>query len=295
MTAERGVVGAALVPGMPHLLAGSVTTTGHRGAATTGRGGDAARSWKALAEGVREVGRRLAAAKPDVVLTLSTQWFTVLGHQVQMDPRPHGHHIDENWYAYPWGHVDYDLPMDTELAVAWADAIDDAGYQARRTHYDGFPIDIGTIVARRLADPDGRIPGAQVSCNLYAPPEAMGELAALGVEVAAAQGKRVAVVVVSGLSAGLIQRWITPDEDHMLTPEHDRWNRRILDLLVDGDADAVMAEREAWAAEATVDAQGRGLAFLHGAGVLGTPAELIEYGPIWGTGAAVLHWTGTER
>lgn len=273
------LVGAALVPGMPHLLAKD----------------SPAPSWKALAEGVREVGRRLSAAKPDAILTLSTQWFTVLGHQVQMHPRPTGHHVDENWYDYSFGHVDYDLPMDPELAGAWASEIERSGHQARRTHYEGFPIDIGTIVARRLADPGNTLPGAQVSCNLYAPPEMMGELAACGLRAAAAQDKRVAIVVVSGLSAGLIQRWISPSEDHVLEPEHDRWNRRMLDLLVDGQGAQAMALRPEWSSKAVADSQGRGLSFLAGTGVLDTPAELLEYGPIWGTGAAVLHWKGQTK
>ena len=273
------VVGAAFVPGMPHLLA---------------EGPGAATSWTELRDGVVEVGHRLAAAKPDAVLTLSTQWFTVLGHQVQMDPRPSGRHVDENWYDYDFGHISYDLPMDADLAGAWADEIDAAGFQARGTRYDGFPIDVGTIVARSLADPDSGTPGAQVSCNLYAPPEVMGQLAACGVRAAAAQGKRVAVVVVSALSAGLIQEWIAPTEDRVLSAEHDRWNRRILDLLVAGNGAEAMNLREEFAREAVADSQGRGLAFLAGAGVLDTPADLLAYGPIWGTGGAVLYWDTTS-
>ncbi|MEE8600683.1 2-amino-5-chlorophenol 1,6-dioxygenase subunit alpha [Euzebya tangerina] len=272
---EGHIVGAAYLPGMPHLLA---------------EGSDASPGWVELRRAVEEVGQRLAAAKPDVVLTLSTQWFTVLGHQVQLDPNPTGHHVDENWYDYDFGHLDYDLPMDVELATAWADEIDDAGLQARRTRYEGFPIDVGTIVARNLADPDSRLPGAQVSCNLYAPAEVMGQLASLGVRAAGAQGKRVALVVVSGLSAGLIQQWITPEQDHILSPDHDRWNRRVLDLLVQGRGSDVMAVREAWAREAVADSQGRGLAFLAGTGILDTPADLLAYAPVWGTGGAVLHW-----
>src|SRR5207237_975135 len=53
--------------------------------------------------------------------------------------------------------------------------------------------------------------------------------------VAAAGDRRVAVVAVSGLSSGLIPRWIAPAEDRIAEPEHDRWNRKVLDALAAGD------------------------------------------------------------
>jgi 2-aminophenol/2-amino-5-chlorophenol 1,6-dioxygenase alpha subunit len=267
------VVAAALVPGMPHVLAA-----------------EAAPSWKALGDATREVGDRLRAAGPDSVVLLSTQWFTVLGHQFQHHPNPRGTYVDENWYAYDYGHLDYDYPTDVDLIERWATETGQAGMQARLTRYDGFPIDTGTIVAGRLLDPDGRLPVAQVSCNLYAPAEAMARLGALAVSAAGHLGRRIAVVAISGLSSGLIQRWITPDEDHLLEAAHDRWNRRILDLLAAGDIDGALAQREAYAQAASVDAQGRALAFLAGTDAVRGRGEVLEYGPIWGTGAAVVHW-----
>ena len=61
------VVAAAFVPGMPHLLAE-----------------DPAPSWRKLADATREVGVRLRRLEPHAVLLMSTQWFTVLGHQLQL-------------------------------------------------------------------------------------------------------------------------------------------------------------------------------------------------------------------
>ena len=133
------VIAAALVPGMPQLLAA-----------------EPAPSWAELAAATREVGDRLRRLDVQAVLLLSTQWFTVLGHQVQCDAGIRGARTDENWYRYDYGHLDYDLRIDVELAQAWADAVDAAGMQARRTRYDGFPIDTGTVTASRLLDPDGR-------------------------------------------------------------------------------------------------------------------------------------------
>jgi 2-aminophenol/2-amino-5-chlorophenol 1,6-dioxygenase subunit alpha len=267
------VVAAALVPGMPQLLAA-----------------EPAPSWAELAAAAREVGDRLRRLDVQAVLLLSTQWFTVLGHQVQCDPRLTGSRTDENWYRYDYGKLRHDLRIDVELAHAWADAVDAAGMQARRTRYDGFPIDTGTVTASRLLDPDGRGRWAIVSCNLYADPSAMGAVARAGVR--AAGDRRVAVVAVSGLSSGLIPRWITPDQDRFENAEHDRWNRKVLDAIRAGaDVGALIPE---YARVAQVDSQFRAHAFLAGSGVVDGPGEVLAYGPVWGTGAAVVWWPAEE-
>jgi 2-aminophenol/2-amino-5-chlorophenol 1,6-dioxygenase alpha subunit len=266
--------GAAFVPGMPHLVAGRP-----------------AESWARLAAATREAGARLRAARPEALVVLSTQWFTVLGHQFQMDPRPRGTRVDENWYAYDYGTLAYDLRFDTELSERWAAEVEGEGEQARRTRYEHFPIDTGTVVARPLLDPDATLPLAQVSCNLYAGADTVARLAAAALRAASALGRRVAFVAISGLSSGLIQRWIEPHEDRLEAPGHERWDRRVLDLLAEGRLDDALALREEYAREAGVDSQLRGLAFLAGTGCLRGPADVLSYGPVWGTGAAVIHWS----
>jgi 2-aminophenol/2-amino-5-chlorophenol 1,6-dioxygenase alpha subunit len=268
-----GVVAAALVPGMPHLLAG-----------------DPAPAWRELADGTRTVGDRLRAAGVETVLLLSTQWFTVLGHQVQCDPHLQGARTDENWYRYDYGHLRYDLRIDVEVARGWADGIDAAGMQARRTRYDGFPVDTGTVTASQLLDPDGRGRWALVSCNLYADPDAMAHVAAAGVRAAAALGRRAGVVAVSGLSSGLTPRWISPADDRVADAEHDRWNRTVLEAMRAGDRDGVLALRAEYARAAQADSQFRAFAFLAGSGAVDGPGEVLAYGPVWGTGAAVVWW-----
>lgn len=265
-------VPAVLVPGMPHLLAARDPNPG----------------WSALARATGLVGQQLRDAGVETLVMMSTQWFTVLGHQLQADPRPRGTHVDENWYAYDFGSLTYDLRVDTDVVERWAQRIDDAGMQSRLTHYRGFPIDTGTIVATRLIDPGGSFRLALVSCNLYAAPEVLRDIGALG--LAAAGDRRAALVAVSGTSAGLIQEWIDPDDDRIADPEHERWNDRILGLLADGDMEAALALREEYARAAQVDAQGRWLAWLAAADVTTTPASVLARAPVWGTGAAVVTW-----
>jgi 2-aminophenol/2-amino-5-chlorophenol 1,6-dioxygenase alpha subunit len=269
--------GAALVPGMPQLLAG-----------------EPAPSWAALAAAARATGEDLRAQRPDALIVLSTQWFTVLGHQLQTDPHPTGTRVDENWYAYDYGTLSYDLRVDGELAERWAQEIEADGLQARRTNYEGFPIDTGVVVAHPLLDPAGTVPIAQVSCNLYAPAETLGELAAAALRAAAALKRRVAFVAVSGLSSALTQRWIAPAEDRIEVAENERWDRRMLDLLAAGHLSEALALREEYARSAQADSQFRALAFLAGTGCLDVPADVRAYGALWGTGGAVVHWSPTR-
>jgi 2-aminophenol/2-amino-5-chlorophenol 1,6-dioxygenase subunit alpha len=267
------LVAAALVPGMPHMLAA-----------------DPAPSWARLGDAVRRTGDRMRAAGVRTVVMMSTQWFTVLGHQVQTDPHLRGTHCDENWYRFDYGRQSFDLTMDTELALAWADAIDERGLQARRTRDEGFPIDNGTITAMNLLDPGHGFELALVSCNLYAGVDAMRTLGEAAAATAGRLDRRIGVVAVSGLSSGLIQRWITPDEDRV-AEENRAWDRRMLDLVVDRKHDDVLALREEYARAAQVDSQLRVYPFLAGAGAGDLQVcELVEYGPLWGTGAAVVNW-----
>jgi 2-aminophenol/2-amino-5-chlorophenol 1,6-dioxygenase subunit alpha len=276
---EHAVVAAALVPGMPHMLAQQPAS-----------------SWADLAAAVREVGDDFRAVGVDTVLMLSTQWFTVLGHQFQLDPNPRGRRVDENWYDFDYGHIDYNLRIDVELTERWITATAERGLQARKTHYEQFPIDTGTTTVSSLIDPGRQFRFAQVSCNLYAAVDSIATIAQAGLAAAESVGRRVGVLVVSGLSAGLLQRWIEPADDRVATPEQDRWNRRILDLLVRGEIDEILSVREQFAREGAADSQFRALAFLAGAGVLTSSAQVLAYGPIWGTGAAVLRWQiGDDR
>lgn len=271
------VVAAALVPGMPQLLAGKP-----------------AASWADLRAGCERVGELFREAQVETVVLLSTQWFTVLGHQFQLDPNPRGQRTDENWYAYDYGRISYDLRIDTALTQRWMDRARAEGLQTRATRYDHFPIDTGTVVASGLVDPQRRFTWALVSCNLYADPEDLTTLAATAVQAADDVHRRVGVLVCSGLSAGLIQHWIEPGEEAIADPAHEVWNRRMLTALQQGDADGALAMRADFARQAAADSQFRVLAFLQGAQLLDTPAELLSYGSIWGTGAAVLRWPATR-
>lgn len=273
--ADASVVAVALVPGVPHL-----------------RSQDAARwgNWAELASAARDVGERIRSLQPDTWVMMSTQWFTVLGHQFQGRPQLRGRHVDENWYDYDFGTFTYDLRVDRQLIDTWAMEAGVAGYQARVTDVDHFPVDTGTLAASELLDPARSRPVAQVSCNLYADAHDMFRIGEAGCRAARAIGRRVAVVAVSGLSTGFHDRWIAPAEEGFADAAEDAWNRRMLAALTNPDLENPLVLREEYAAAARVDSQFRALSFLAGYGGPLGRATVHAYGAVWGSGAAVITW-----
>lgn len=275
MSISTSFAGAVLVPGMPQLLDRQPPPV-----------------WADLADSARAAGERLGAAGAEALVVISTQWFTVLGHQVQVDERLSGTRVDENWYDFDYGTMHYDISTDVELAEQWATEIEAGGLESRRTRYDHFPVDTGVILADQLLNPQGRLPLTQVSCNLYAGVEDIATLGKAAIRAAEKVGRRVGLVAVSGLSSALTQRWIEPHEDRVEEPSYEEWDRRILGLLEAGDLAQVMELREEYARAAQADSQLRALAFLQGSEQLTKPADVLAYGPLWGTGGAVVHWPG---
>lgn len=267
----------ALVPGLPHLLAG-----------------EPAPSWRSLRDAVEQVGER-TRDRVDTWIVVSTQWFTVLGFQFHTAERLVGRHVDENWYGFDFGDLAFDLSIDTEVTESWIRHTEQAGFQAHRTDYEGFPVDTGTISALQLLDPHHRQRIASASMNLYAGPEAMTLLGECARSAAEERPARVGILMISGLSSGSHQTWIRPDQDRIFSADHDAWNQRILTHLRNGDLDAALGDRAEYAANAAADSQFRAIAFLAGTGLIAQPADVLAYGPIWGTGAAVILWGAHAR
>ena len=251
--------------------------------------------WKALFEGYEAAARALDKARPDVLLVYSTQWIAVLDQLWQTRPRVRGIHVDENWHAF--GDLAYDFDIDAELALACIDQSDDVGVRSKPVNYDRFPIDTGTIVAANLLNPDSRRPLVLASNNLYHDGALTGRLAALAVQCAAEQGKRVALIGVGGLSGAVHRREIDPAEDSFAGDADDHWNRRLLDALIAGDASQLRALLPDYTASARGDMGMKHLEWLLGG--MGAQwcggAYVHAYGPVWGSGAAVVELALDDR
>ena len=267
------VVSAFLVPGSPlTLLKPDIPALG------------------TLADAMRQAGRALAASRPNVVLLYSTQWIAVLDQLWLTRPQSSGVHVDENWYEF--GDLPFDIHTDEELAQACVVASPGVGVHARGVNYDGFPLDSGTIVASSLlAIGDGDCPLVVGSNNLYHDGSTTEKIAAMAVACASGQGKRVSVVGVGGLSGAGFRTEIDLRDDKIASAEDERWNRRMLKLMESGDTAQLREIGPDFAKQARAD-----MGFKHFNWILGalngsfSGAKIHGYGPVYGTGAAVVEF-----
>lgn len=250
--------------------------------------------WTEIADGLEDAAAALREAEPDVILIYSTQWLAVLDQPWQTRPRVRGVHVDENWYEY--GEIDYDIEIDTELAEACIGGCRSLGIKARGVDYDGFPIDTGSIVANRFLNADGACAVVMAANNLYHDWEQTLKLGEMAANQAVRLGRRVAVIGVGGLSGSVFRQEIDPADDRIASTGEDAWNRRMLDLMVKGDASAMKALIADYAREARVD-----MGFKHFAWVLGSAggrfhsATVHAYGPTYGSGAGVVEFHASEE
>jgi 2-aminophenol/2-amino-5-chlorophenol 1,6-dioxygenase alpha subunit len=247
--------------------------------------------WGRLAAAAQRAGRALAASRPDTVLLYSTQWFAVLDQQWLTRRRSQGVHVDENWYEH--GDLPYDLHADTEVAHACVAASARAGVHARGVNYDAFPIDTGTIVAsQHLEIGTAERPLVVASNNLYHDTATTETLGALAVACAEEQGRRIAVVGVGGLSGSQFRTEIDPRSDRIASPEDDKWNQRVLQMIESGDVRQLRGVLPEFVKQARVD-----MGFKHFHWILGAlkgrfpGARVHGYGPTYGSGAAVIEFT----
>jgi 2-aminophenol/2-amino-5-chlorophenol 1,6-dioxygenase subunit alpha len=248
-------------------------------------------SWGRLAAAMQRAGRALEASRPDTVLVYSTQWLAVLDQQWLTRRRSQGVHVDENWYEF--GDLPYDISVDVELAHACIAGSARIGIHARGVNYEGFPIDTGTIAACTLLGMGAPSrPLIVASNNLYHDSAATERLGALALGCADELGKRVAVVGIGGLSGSLFRTEIDLRSDRIAEPEHDKWNQQILRMIESGDVAQLRRVIPEFAREARAD-----MGFKHFFWILGAlkgrflGARVHGYGPVYGSGAAVVELT----
>jgi 2-aminophenol/2-amino-5-chlorophenol 1,6-dioxygenase alpha subunit len=263
---------AYIVPGLPHLVSSQ-----------------SVESWEMLRRGLKQAGEHIETLQPDVIVLYSTQWISVLGHSFQTNPHPKGLHVDENWYEL--GDLPFDLRVDEALGTRAAAIASSLGLATKTVNYEGFPLDTGTLVALRFLDPTSAIPVALVSCNIYAGQEDSLKLGRVMRQAIEESGKRAVAVACTGLSGRFFTEEIDPRTDHISRAEDDTWNLRILDLIAQGGNAEVLTLSSEFAQAAVADMGFKAFAWLMG--VLDTPAtagSVLAYGPIWGTGAAVVEY-----
>ena len=263
---------AYIVPGQPHIYLAPHENDG----------------WGALRRAYEDIGREIAQSDAELLLVYSTQWFSVIGHLMQVDPNPEWVLVDQNWYQF--GEIPYRFRIDPAFGHLYAQLCREKGMQASTVSYRGFPVDTGSVVALKLLNPDNAIPASIVSCNIYAERE---ESRALGFAARAAiqqYGKKTIVVCVTNLSNRYETGDIDPAHDRVSSAKDDEWNRKILEMFGEGRLEDVAQVAREFAREANADMGFKAVWWL--AALMGEhnryDGKVWEYQPVWGTGSAIV-------
>lgn len=248
-------------------------------------------SWMALRKGFEQAREEIRQSGADLILLYSTQWVNVIGHQIQGDPSPEWVHVDQDFHAF--GTMPYKLRMDADFAKAYEAAGRARGLFTRAVSYRGFPIDSGTLQALQLLNPDNALPACVVGCNMYADRAETIVLAKAALDALKATGKKAVVVAVSALSNRVFPKMIDPKDDHLYAAKDDEWNRKLLEMLEQGRVEDVSQVIREFSQQASGDQRGRAFWWL--SGMLGQhngyAGKTLAYGPLWGSGAAVVSLT----
>lgn len=261
-----------VVPGRPHPLLAA----------------DRSPAWSALRDAFGQARERIAASEADLLVLYSTQWLSVIGHQVQADPQPEWVHVDEEWHEL--GEIPYKLRIDADFAARWVEAARARGLHTRGVAYHGFPVDTGTVVALKLLNPDNAIPACVVSCNMYADRAETLVLGKATRDAVRASGHKAVAIAVTALSNRLFTHPIDPAKDRISSLKDDEWNRKLLEFLGEGRLEDVAQLARTVTREANADQRLKAIWWL--AAVMGQhngyDGEVLAYQPIHGSGAAVV-------
>src|SRR5687767_990290 len=125
VSADSGpsVIASFIVPYMPHPLLVPDANPGYR----------------RLRDAYDAVRKQVEELKPDLLLLYSTQWPSVIGHQVQTDPAPEWTYVDQEWHEI--GSIPYKFRIDVAFGEAYVEAGRKRGLEMRGVAYKGFPVD----------------------------------------------------------------------------------------------------------------------------------------------------------
>ncbi len=270
---------AYIVPGQPHILLAP----------------DRNRGWGSLKKTYEEVGREVEQSGAELLLLYSTQWFSVIGHLMQVDPAPNWVLVDQNWYDL--GEIPYEFRVDPEFGKLYCALAKEAGMQAATVNYHGFPMDPGTVVALKLLNPNNAIPASVVSCNIYAERDETRALGRVAREAIDRYGKKTIVVCVTNLSNRYEVADIDPARDKISSAKDDEWNRKILEMFGEGRLEDVSQVAREFAREANADMGFKAIWWL--AALMGETnrydGAVRDYQPVWGTGCAIVELTPAPK
>ena len=177
-----GIVESFVVPVHPHTVLAPEQNEG----------------WNRLRQAYDDAAKIIADSNADLLIIYSTTWPSIIGHQLISDPNPEWVMVDHDFHDL--GSIHYSFNIDAEFAKLWDAENKARGLQSRCVNYRGFPIDVGSVVALTLLNPDNKIPAVIISSNVYADRSETTVLAKACLDVIQKTGRKAVAITAMSLS-----------------------------------------------------------------------------------------------
>ena len=188
--------------------------------------------WNRLRQAYDEAAKIITDSGADLLIIYSTTWPSIIGHQLISDPNPEWVMVDHDFHEL--GSINYSFKIDAEFAELWNAENKARGLQSRCVNYQGFPIDVGSVVALTLLNPDNKIPAVIISSNVYADRSETTVLAKACRDIVKKTGRKAVAITAMSLSNRMFTEHIDPKDDKIHSLKDDEWNRKILEFLGEG-------------------------------------------------------------
>ena len=188
--------------------------------------------WGKLRQAYDDAAQIIKDSEADLLIIYSTTWPSIIGHQLISDPNPEWVMVDHDFHEL--GSIHYSFNIDAEFAALWDAESKARGLQSRCVNYRGFPIDVGSVVALTLLNPNNKIPAVIVSSNVYADRSETTVLAKACKEVVRKTGRKAVAITAMSLSNRMFTEHIEPENDRIHSLKDDEWNQKILEFLSAG-------------------------------------------------------------
>ena len=188
--------------------------------------------WSKLRAAYDEAADIITNSGADLLIIYSTTWPSIIGHQMISDPNPEWVMVDHDFHDL--GSINYSFNIDAEFAAQWNAENHSRGLQSRCVNYRGFPIDVGSVVALTLLNPDNKIPAVIVSSNVYADRSETTVLAKACRDLVKKTGRKAVAITAMSLSNRMFTEHIDAKDDRIHSLKDDEWNRKILEFLTEG-------------------------------------------------------------
>ena len=121
--------------------------------------------WQRLRNAFDEAREQIAQSEADLLIIYSTTWPSIIGHQIQADPNPTWTLVVGISMIWVQWIIRFESMRNLQRLGIWPIM---RFCKVEQSHIMDFPIDVGSVVALKLLNPDNAIPAVIVSSNVYA-------------------------------------------------------------------------------------------------------------------------------